>query len=240
MRTTSESARTWRMRQWPGDAAVAHLIFVDHHLVPSPETVADAVEHARRRGARSVRTSALFPAAADVVLAAGFEAIDRLELLRLDLEPPERVADITDAARASRHRIRTLQPWMYPRAAEVDRSAFGPLWGNDAPSLRDIRRATPLHHARVVRVERRIVGVAISGAAAGSGYLQRVAVAPEQRRQGIARELVVDGLAWMVERGRSDCLVNTGVGNDAALSLYEQLGFERIDQRLVIAERRLT
>ena len=240
VRTSNESTRPWRMRQWPGDATVAHLIFVDHHLVPSADAVADAVEHARRRGARSIRTSALFPAAADVVLAGGFDTIDRLELLRLDLASPERRAGLTAAACSRRHRVRALQPWMYRRAADVDRAAFGPLWGNDATSLRDVRRATPMHHARVVRADRRIVGVAISGAAANSGYLQRVAVAPGHRRLGIARDLVVDGLAWMAARGRADCLVNTGERNDAALALYEDLGFERLDQQLVIAERRLT
>lgn len=227
------------MRRWPGDAAVAHLIFVDHHLVPTADAVAEAVEHARRRGARSIRTSALFPAAADVALAAGFTTIDRLELLRLDLGCRSRRDQLVAIDRGRRHRIRTLRPWMYEQAAAVDQAAFGTLWGNDATSLRDVRRATPLHHARVVRSGRRIVGVALSGAAASSGYLQRVAVAPDHHRRGIARDLVVDGLTWMIARGRTDCLVNTGVGNVAALALYEQLGFERLGQQLVIAERHL-
>ena len=121
----------------------------------------------------------------------------------------------------------------------VDRAAFGPLWGNDATSLRDIRRATPLHYARIVRSRRRVVGIALSGAAARSGYPQRVAVEPDHHRCGIARELVIDGLRWMVARDRDECLVNTGVDNAPALALYERLGFERLGQQLMIAERRL-
>lgn len=239
VRTSSGPARPWRMRQWPGDPTVAHLIFVDHHLVPSADVVVEAVEHAGRRGARSIRTSALFPAAAEIVLAAGFEPIDRLELLRADLERPSLRRDLAHARAPGEHHIRTLRTWMYHRAAGVDRAAFGPLWGNDRSSLRDVRRATPLHHARFVRSGRQMVAFALSGAAAGSGYLQRVAVAPDHHRRGIARALVVDGLDWMVARGRTECLVNTGVDNVAALALYEQLGFERLGQQLLIAERRL-
>ena len=40
VRTSSATARIWRMRQWPNDPTVAHLIFVDHQTVPS----ADAIE----------------------------------------------------------------------------------------------------------------------------------------------------------------------------------------------------
>jgi ribosomal-protein-alanine N-acetyltransferase len=220
------------MRQWPNDSTVAHLIFVDHQVIPSHEVIEVAVEHARRRGASAIRTSALFPRSAEIVLGAGFEPIDRLALLATDLGPPARVVPVT-------HRLRPLQPWMYRRAADVDRSAFGPVWGNDATSLRDIRRATPRHHARIVRDGRSIVGFAVSGAAGDNGYLQRVAVSPEHRRRGIARDLVNDALAWMVRSRHARCMVNTGVDNLAALALYEGLGFRRLDDVLTIAERRL-
>ena len=221
------------MRQWPNDPTVAHLIFVDHQLVPTPDALAEAVEHAEAKGARSIRTSALFPAAAGVVLASGFEAIDHLALLRLELDDRA----IEHLARP-RQRIRTMAPWMHPAAAAVDQGAFGPMWGNDAASLRDIRRATPVHRARMVRSGRHLAGFAITGAAADSGYLQRIAVADAYRRRGIARDLVVDGLRWMHADGRARCLVNTGVENVAALSLYDDLGFVRMPGVLTIAERR--
>ncbi len=120
----------------------------------------------------------------------------------------------------------------------VDRQAFGPMWGNDATSLRDIRSATPVHLARMIRSGRRLAGFALSGAAADSGYLQRIAVDPDHRRRGIARDLVIDALRWMHDDRRSRCLVNTGIDNSAALALYEGLGFERLPDVLTIAERR--
>ena len=219
------------MRQWPNDPTVAHLIFVDHLTVPTAEAVDDAIAHARGRGARAVRTSALLPRAADVMAAACFETIDELALLRLDL-PHHGARDIA-------RRTRRLHPWQHRDAARVDQDAFGPMWGNDAASLRDIQRATPIHRGRSIHVGRELAGFAISGAAGPNGYLQRLAVSTRHRRAGIARDLVTDALTWMTRGRLSAALVNTGVTNDAALALYDGLGFVRLDERLTIAELRL-
>jgi len=49
--------------------------------------------------------------------------------------------------------------------------------------------------------------------------------------------LVVDALSWMGGLPLTAAYVNTGLDNAAALALYEDLGFERLDERLVIAAR---
>lgn len=219
------------MRQWPNDPTIAHLIFVDHAETPTPDVVRGAVAHARDRGARIVRTSALFPGAADVVLSLGFTPIDRLALL-------SRPLSASSAPPAGRP-TRPMMPWHHPAAADVDRDAFGPMWGNDAASLRDIRRATPRHRARVTRDGRTIVGFAISGAAGDHGYLQRLAVASAHRRAGHAHDLVADALRWMHDDGLTSVLVNTGIDNHAALALYDGFGFQRLADELTIAELRI-
>ncbi len=234
MRTAGDATRGWRMRQWPNDVTVAHLVFLDHMETPTTDALNAAVEHARRRGARAIRTSALFPRPAEPVLASGFEPIDRLALLRLDLDD-EIIDGLPTAGRTG-----PLMPWNASSAAGVDQDAFGPMWGNDAASLRDIRRATPHHRARLVRRDRRIAGMAISGAAGGNGYLQRLAVATDHRREGIATTLAVDALRWIYRRDITIAMVNTGVKNTGALALYDRLGFERLDDELIIAERQLT
>lgn len=220
------------MRQWPNDPTVGHLIFVDHSHVPTADQVERAVEHARARGARALRTSALFPAATEVVLALGFRPIDRLVLLSRSLSsrsapPPGRPTQ-------------PMLPWHHRAAADIDRDAFGPMWGNDTASLRDIRRATPRHRARVVRAGRELAGFAISGAAGDHGYLQRLAVGGAHRREGHAADLVTDALRWMHDVGLTSVLVNTGVHNHAALALYDGFGFRRLTDELTIAELRLT
>ena len=221
----------WRVRRWPNDPTVAHLVFIDHLSLPTPDSINAAVEQARRAGARAVRTSALYPRVAEVLHAAGFETIDRLVLLRRDLEP-----EIFTASGDLEHRLRTFRAWHVARAARVDQDAFGLMWGNDTSSLRDIRRATPHNRARLVRDGRTIAGFAISGAALDNGYLQRLSVSSSYRRQHIAHDLVLDALRWMYARGLNAAFVNTGVDNDAALMLYSGFGFERLDDELVIAE----
>jgi ribosomal protein S18 acetylase RimI-like enzyme len=91
----------------------------------------------------------------------------------------------------------------------------------------------------VIRRSRSLAGFAISGAAGDHGYLQRLAVDPTRRRQGIALALVVDALHWMQDLDLGTVLVNTGRSNEAALRLYESVGFERLDDELLIAELRL-
>ena len=224
----------WRVRHWPNDPSVAHLVFVDHLTLPTPDSVNAAVEQARRSGARSVRTSALYPRVAEVLHASGFETIDRLVLLRRDLDP-----SIVDESADLDHRLRPFRAWHVPRAAGVDQDAFGAMWGNDTSSLRDIRRATPHNRARLVRDGRTIAGFAISGAALDNGYLQRLSVSTSYRRQHIAKDLVLDALRWMYTRRLNTAFVNTGVENEAALNLYSGLGFELLDDELIIAERPL-
>jgi ribosomal protein S18 acetylase RimI-like enzyme len=219
------------MRAWPGDESVAHLIFLDHRQVPTPGELGAAIDHARRKGARAVRTSAMFPDTSAVVAAEGFVPIDRLALLQTDL------AGHDPALRQPTHAaISPMRPWHLTPCSRIDRAAFGLMWGNTAASLRDIRSATPWHHARVARSGKHLAGFAISGSAGDIGYLQRLAVDPDHRRRGHATALVMDALDWMSGRGVRRALVNTGVDNTGALDLYGGIGFSRLTDELVIAE----
>jgi ribosomal protein S18 acetylase RimI-like enzyme len=232
----SRVAPTWELRPWPNDPTAMLLVFVDHTALPSATDLDAAVARARTAGARTLRTSALFPRAAEIAFAHGFAPIDTLHLLRLRLDGTA-CSRIAELAASIGHSTRPLRAWHHTRAAEVDQDAFGPTWGNDAASLADIRVATPRHRARMVLAERRVVGFAISGWGGNSGYVQRVAVHREHRRRGVARTLVVDALAWIAGRPVTAAYVNTGLENSAALALYEELGFERLDERLTIAAR---
>ena len=52
-----------------------------------------------------------------------------------------------------------------------------------------------------------------------------VEVAPENRRQGLARRIVETSLAWAVEHGADKAYLQTMHSNDAALELYKPYGF---------------
>ena len=137
-------------------------------------------------------------------------------------------------------RVRRLRRHHHAAAAVADRDAFGTRWGYDATAVSEVRRATPVHHARRIADRTTVDGYAISGAGATTGYLQRLAVRSYHRRRGLASALVTDALRWMTTRGVDSALVNTSVENTAALALYERFGFAALPERLTVAELALT
>ncbi len=221
-------------------------------MIPTPEQVqgwlADAYDLAPvTRSANAtppmsaVRTGALYPAAAAVFADCGFTVIDRLVLLeRALLDAPARLRN-RPAASASLRRVRRRD---LTTLAEIDQSAFPDGWRNDAASLSEIADATPSARSRLAnaggRSGSRAFGFAITGRAGTTGYLQRIAVRPDAQRLGVGRQLVDDALGWLVRRGASRALVNTGIDNVAALRMYEQASFERLGDQLVVLEHRRT
>ncbi|MGB1608765.1 MAG: GNAT family N-acetyltransferase [Ilumatobacteraceae bacterium] len=233
----SPRARTERasLDNWPFDPSVALLQPIDHTRMIRPDDVAELVERAITEGRRAVRTSALFPGSAASVMAHGFEAIDHLVLMRrtLDSLPPvEGMAESTRPRRLGRSGMRD--------AAVVDVAAFGPLWGHDLRTLNATRGATASSRTRGVRRDSRLAGFVIAGRTGRSGYLQRLAIDPERRREGLGRLLTVDALRWMHRTRCIDVFVNTSEQNQAALALYGSLGFDQRPERLTVAEIDLT
>jgi ribosomal protein S18 acetylase RimI-like enzyme len=235
-------SRRVRVRPSAFDPGTVHLALADQGIVPDPDELAGWVDTlAGREGVRAIRTGALFAAAAERFADAGFSVVDTLMLLRADLaEPPVRSARRPDDATAP------LRGRHHDVAAQIDSAAFGAEWGNGAADLAEIRRATTSHRARIRRAPspstrrmlRRppIVAFAITGAAGGQGYLQRLAVLPEHQRRGHGRALTVDSLAWMRRRRLGHAVVNTGIDNEPARVLYESLGFRAVPDRLVVMQ----
>ncbi len=222
-----------RLGRWPYDDHVAHLVLLDHHMVPTAAEIAGWIAEATDRGDRLVRTGALFPNATAAFLESGFRVADALTLLARPATPgaPPRVRDTV--------RLRRLRPTMLSEAAQIDRRSFSSPWANDATALADIMAATPYHRSRSVHVDGRMVAFSISGRADRSGYVQRLAVDPSARRRGFGQLLLDDALRWMSRREVSEVLVNTAADNHAALALYQSVGFERRAGDLLILERAL-
>ncbi len=222
-----------RLGPWPYDERVAHLVLLDHHMVPTTAEIASWIADASQQGARLVRTGALFPNAVAAFLDSGFRVADTLTLLTRPATtgPPPRVRGAV--------RLRRLRPTMLSEAAEIDRRSFSKPWANDASALGDIMGATPYHRSRSVHLDGRMVAFSISGRSDRSGYVQRLAVDPSARRRGFARLLLDDALRWMARRDTSEAMVNTASDNRAALTLYASFGFERQPGELLILERAL-
>jgi ribosomal-protein-alanine N-acetyltransferase len=59
-----------------------------------------------------------------------------------------------------------------------------------------------------------------------------VAVLPEYRRQGIAKEFMRQIEQWSSERGASAMMLEVELSNESAIKLYESLGYMKISVRM--------
>ena len=212
-----EEARTG---PWRGDRNVAYLAPSPNHPAPSAEFVRRCLDVLASRGFVRVVTAALSPPEQAGFLAAGFQIEERLHLLShaLDVIPEPRHAGAVIKRARRRDRSAVLG---------VDRSAFPPFWRLDQHGLLEALDATPWTRFRLATVDSEIVGYAICGRANERGFVQRLAVEPSVQRRGIGWDLMVDGLHWLQRRGVTRAVVNTQLGNEPALDLYERLGFRR-------------
>lgn len=226
-----------RIAAWPGDPATVQLLLVDHHVVPSKSEVSEIIDKIRARGARRIRSGVLFPDAAALFGDLGFHTADSLALLEL---PKAQLTGITpNPVNVDGNRVAQIGVFDRSQVVDVDQAAFGPTWGYDRRTIRSMRAATPLFRARCVRRERRIAGYLMAGIGDRTGYIQRLAVSPDHRRAGIAKDLVSDSLIWMNEHSVNSVLVNTGLHNEPALRLYQKLGFKIRPEVLTVAELEL-
>jgi ribosomal protein S18 acetylase RimI-like enzyme len=214
-----ERARTG---PWRGNEAVAYLSPVPDAPTPSAAFVRRCLEDLSARGYRQVVTSALSPSESSGFLAAGFEITERLHLLAHDLER------LPVAPAQALHAIRKGREDDEPGVLALDHRAFPPFWRLDGHGLAEALHATPHHRFRVAAGSADVpAGYAVYGRAGRRGYLQRLAVDPDERHHGLGTALVVDGLRWLRRWRAERVVVNTQFDNDGALRLYERLGFRR-------------
>ncbi|MFZ9383438.1 MAG: GNAT family N-acetyltransferase [Ilumatobacteraceae bacterium] len=223
-----------RLRTWPHQPGVAQLVLTDHTKAPSYTTLADWLNVLRHWNFRTVRTGALAETATESFVEHGFHCVQRLALLRAEL-------DRRTSLSAPRHELRPLRgPQQLAVAARIDASAFEDGWELDVDAIVDACRATPQHRIRLaVTATDQPVGYVITGRNGAAGFVQRLAVVPEFAGQGIATSLLLDGLRWLQRRGVREVLVNTNFDNDRALELYERFGFALLPESLQVYERGL-
>jgi ribosomal protein S18 acetylase RimI-like enzyme len=226
-----------RVRCWPSEPNVAQLVMYQQSRPPSHDDLTRWCAELAQRGFTAVRTSALATAASARVESHGFKVIQELVLLQHD--EPAHVPSPT---------VRTTRLLVGndAAAAAVDRIAFGPRWSLDATAVHDVRTATPRHRARAVLGPADdanaipgdvVTAYAITGRDSRLGFLQRLAVHPERRREGLGLALVHDSLRWLARWRVQRVLVNTPTTNDAALALYEGAGFHRLPDGLRVYEK---
>lgn len=213
-----------RTGTWRGDPHTAQLLTT--HGRPSERSIRAALLDLTEAGYEAAVTAALAPAEQLPFRQAGFEEHERLHLLRRGVD------DLPAAAPIPLRRARRTDR---PTLLALDERAFPPFWHLDDAGLDDAVAATPSARLRVAAGPGdTVVGYAITGRAGPRGYLQRLAVDPDQQRAGVGTALVVDGLRWLRRWGAREVLVNTQEANAVALALYEALGFRREPEGLAV------
>lgn len=219
-----------RVRPWAFEPSVAHLVLYNQARLPTPNDITNWTEQLRLYGYDTIRTGALGVQAGARFERLGFNSIQSLVLL--EHRSP-------GSGAATRTKTERLVATDDGDASRVDIAAFGRSWAIDRVGIGDVRSATPRHRARTVRVGGAFVAYAISGRDASTGYLQRLACDPDHQHHGHGVALVTDSLRWMARWRVRRVLVNTHIGNEAALALYHRLGFVDLAERLHVYERRI-
>ncbi|MEA2691784.1 MAG: [ribosomal protein S18]-alanine N-acetyltransferase [Acidobacteriota bacterium] len=65
----------------------------------------------------------------------------------------------------------------------------------------------------------------------GEAELLRLAVAPGERRRGVARALVAGGIERLRSAGIETCFLEVRTNNEGAIAFYREMGFERVGRR---------
>lgn len=89
----------------------------------------------------------------------------------------------------------------------------------------------PTVHYLVAETEGRVVGHAVASIVADIAELQRIAVAEDVRRTGVATALLDEVVALAREAGADRLLLEVRDDNRGALGFYAERGFVEVDRR---------
>ena len=154
-------------------------------------------------------------------VAAGFAPYEVFVVMRASLRLP--VSSPAD-------QVTTLSD---PEAAlAVDRTAFDAEWQYSPAGLTDSLRATATSRLLGIENGSGPSAYAVVGLAGPQGFLQRIAVRPEEQGKGLGRSLVRAAKQWARNRGAEVMVLNSRIGNQGAHSLYRSEGFEMDDEHL--------
>jgi ribosomal-protein-alanine N-acetyltransferase len=214
----------WRRR--PDIAAVVELATGRYRQ----ELVARLVGSAREVGCELVLGEAPEDEGANALWPElGFEPVDRIveyERLGVWREP------LSHGPAVRRYRPDDLRPTL-----ELERSCFPWLWWNSTAELAHYSEADESEIWLVDGVDGRLAGYVGLTVRGRRGHLDRLAVAPDLRRQGLGGWLVAHALSRFAEQGVGRVTLTTQHDNVRAQPLYERFGFRLTRYRLTIYGR---
>ncbi len=236
--TVSWGSDQFRFGPWHADRDVAYVAVSPRVAHPTSGGVRLLLARLAEQGFRGAVTAALRPDEAAAFTAAGFAERERLVVLSHDLKTLPGTAETMPLGLSGQTAMRRARRADRDAVLQLDSRAFEPAWRLDEDGLGEALDATPHTRFRIVE-DSAVVGYAICGRAARTGYIQRLAVSPDHQHAGLGRWLVVDSLAWLRRRGATMAMVNTQQSNLRALDLYRRLGFRTEPAPLTVLTRDL-
>ncbi len=113
------------------------------------------------------------------------------------------------------------------RVLEIEQASFSMPWSRNL-FLSEFH--SPLVSTLMVALaddlsSRRVIGYVVFWLVAGEVHILNLAVASEQRRQGVAKKLVLAALKRAFQKGATRSFLEVRASNAAAQKLYSRLGF---------------
>lgn len=128
----------------------------------------------------------------------------------------------------ARYRIRPARNADAMPLAEIERRCFSDPWSM-AGIEETIQHGTTLGF--VAELSGRVTGYLMIRTSGEEGEILNLAVLPEHRRRGIARELLARGIAALRSQGVTEAYLEVRESNQAAISLYGANGFTPVGMR---------
>ena len=126
--------------------------------------------------------------------------------------------------------IRKAALYDVPAMARIERESFEDYWSPDELT-KDVTSKDGSIYVAVALIGDERAGYADMRIVAGEAQIYNIAIAPEFRRQGIGEALLKHMIEKSEELGLENITLEVREGNEAAMSLYEKLGFKKVGSR---------
>ncbi len=117
--------------------------------------------------------------------------------------------------------IRPMQEEDLPQVLSIEKASFSTPWGRWA-FLAELK---PPGYAFVYEERGRVLGYAVLRIVRDEGHLMNLTVAPQWRKRGIGSDLLRFCIEFCLHRGVTSLWLEVRESNEAAISLYQKMGF---------------
>lgn len=127
-------------------------------------------------------------------------------------------------------RIRQAKLYDVPAMARIERASFEDYWSPEELT-KDVTCDDGSIYVAVAEIGDEKAGYADMRIVAGEAQIYNIAIAPEFRRQGIGEALLNHMVEKSEELGLDVITLEVRSGNEAAMALYEKMGFRPVGTR---------